>query len=278
MAMIRDLINQLTNNKVVYADVIDVCRGQASIKLVGSDSRLSNLDVVGGTVVAGDRVVILWDGKRPYVHIGTNVESAVSTVASASPTPEGALEELYLQEDAASAIKQYDVAGTEIAKFPITSAGFDDALLAAASGDIIIIPPATITGDHTIGDGIKVVGLSRYATILSGEITGGDGASIENLSVIRSDNSADTLVGVGSPSTGTFYINDCDVEVTQAGSGDAYGLSADADSTLIEAWNSFFSGDSGSGSGYGVYRDTGTSASANIYGGRVYGTTGSMSE
>jgi len=277
MAMLKDLINQLTNNKVVYAKIIDVTRGQASVKLVGSDARLSNLDVVGGTVVANQRVIILWDGKKPYVHVGANTESTVSTVAAASQVQDGALEQVYNQEDVTNTILLFDLSGTQIMKYPITATGFGDALTDAEPGDIISIPPATITGDHTIGDDIRVVGRSRYSSIFTGKITGGDGASIENLSIIRAINDSSALVGVSSPATGTFYINDCDIEVDQSGSGAAYALSADVADSIIEVWNSFLSANSDGGTGYGAYRN-GTSASAYIYGGRVYGSSGSVSE
>ena len=161
----------------------------------------------------------------------------------------------------------------KVAFYDPDSVGFDKALLAAEDGDIILIPPCSIADDHTMIAGVKVVGRSRYATILTGKITGADDASIENLSVIQSVNSAANLVGVCSPATGTFYINDCDIEVTQAGAGNAYGFSADVNNTLIEIWNSFISGDSTGGTGYAGYRDTGTSATAHIYGGRAYGST-----
>ena len=277
MAILKDLINQLANNKVVYAKIIDVSRGQASVRLIGSNAKLSNLDVVGGTVVADQRVVILWDGKKPYVHVGANVESAVSTVAAEEQEQGGALEEVYNQEDVTNTILLFDLSGTQIMKYPITSDGFDNSLSDSEPGDIISIPPAEISGDHTIGDDVRVVGRSRYASIFTGKITGGDGASIENLSVIRTANDSGTLIGVASPATGTFFINDCDIEVTQSGVGAAYALSADITDTIIEVWNSFLSGESTGGTGYGAYRN-GTSASAYIYGGRVYGSSGSVSE
>lgn len=152
---------------------------------------------------------------------------------------------------------------------------FGSAITAAGSGDIIEVSAGTITGDHTIPDGVRVVGRSRYATVFTGQITGGDGASIENLSIERSANDATTLIGVDSPGSGTFYIHNCDIEADQSGSGDAYGISADVNNTIIEVWNSYLYGNSGSGSGYGAYRDTGTSAAAYLYGGRCYGNAGS---
>ena len=175
-------------------------------------------------------------------------------------------------------ILRFDPTYTTVEQYPtelyeaVTATDLDNALADATSGDIILLPAGTIDGDHTMIAGVKVVGRSRYATILSGQITGANGASIENLSVIRSANSAANLIGVDAPAAGTFYISDCDIEVTQSGSGDAYGISADVNGTLIEVWNSFVSGDSTGGTGYGGYRDTGTSATAHFYGGRVYGS------
>jgi len=158
-------------------------------------------------------------------------------------------------------------------EFAITNSGFSSALSSAASGDVIIIPPCSISGDHTITDGVKVVGLSRWATILTGQITGGNGASIETLSIERSANDATTLIGVDSPASGTLYIRDCDIEADQSGSGDARGISADLNGTFIECWGCYLYGNSGSGTGYAAYRDTGTSAGLYIFGGRAEGST-----
>ena len=170
----------------------------------------------------------------------------------------------------------FDQSYNTVAQYPkgvydsITATDLDNALEDATSGDIILLPAVTIAGAHTVIAGVKVVGRSRYATILSGQITGASGASIENLSIIQSANSADNLVGVDSPAAGTFYINDCDIEITQAGAGNAYGLSVDVNGTTIEIWNSFVSGDSTGGDGYAGYRSDG---SAYFYGGRAYGST-----
>jgi len=169
-----------------------------------------------------------------------------------------------------NAIILYDSSLGNHKQFAISQAGFTAASASASANDVIFIPPATITGDHTITSSVKVIGLSRYASIFSGQITGGSGASIENLSIIRSLDSADNIVGVDSPASGTFYINDCDIEVTQAGAGDAYGLSVDVNGTTIEAWDSFISGSSVGGSGYAAYHANG---SAYFYGGRAYGST-----
>ena len=171
---------------------------------------------------------------------------------------------------ALNAILLYDTSLGNHKQFAISQAGFSAANASAGSGDIIFIPPTTITGTHTITAGAAVIGLSRYATIFSGQITGGVGSSIENLSLLQSVDSGDNIVGVDSPSSGTFYINGCDIKIVQAGAGDAYGLSVDVAGSIIEAWNCFISGSSTGGSGYSAYH---TDGSAYFYGGRAYGST-----
>lgn len=102
MSITAQLLNQLLLDKVVYADVIDAGNGQASVKLVGSSVRLSNLAVSGQAVSAGDRVVILWDGTRPYIHSGNAAPSASSTTRAAS-------EHGGLEEDPSTELGGYDV-------------------------------------------------------------------------------------------------------------------------------------------------------------------------
>jgi hypothetical protein len=163
-------------------------------------------------------------------------------------------------------------------EYAVTSSGLDAALSSATSGDVILLPAQDISGNHTITAGVKVVGYSRYATILTGQITGGASSAIENLSVIRTANSSDTLKGVVSPASGTFYINGCSIVSTQSGSGNSYAVSGENNSSTIEIWNSYMYGSSGSGTGYGTYRDSGTSASLYVFGGWVRGSTNPCSE
>lgn len=141
-------------------------------------------------------------------------------------------------------------------EFAITESGFSSALSAAGSGDVIVVPPCSISGDHTITDGVAVMGLSRWATVFTGQITGGDGASIENLSITRTANDSSNLIGVVGQSSGTFYVHDCHISIEQSGSGDARGISQAAAGT-VEVWSSYVSANSTSGSGYGSYRSAG---------------------
>lgn len=177
------------------------------------------------------------------------------------------------------AIWLLDSGGAAIKDYSADSSGFSSANADASSGDVIWIPPCTVAGNHTLTAGAKVVGASRYATIFSGQITGGASSSIENLSVTRAANDASTLKGVISPSSGTFYIHSCSITCTQSGAGDSYAVSAQTDGTIIEVWNTYLYGNAGGGgTGYGAYRDPGTSADLFIYGGRTRGSDSPCSE
>lgn len=176
--------------------------------------------------------------------------------------------------DLLATILLLDSGGAALRARAATSAGLTAILALAATGDIIWLPPATISGDQTVPAGVKVVGASRYASILSGETTLGAASTLENLSIVRSVDSASAHKGVIVGASGTAYLSNCDVEVTNAGAGGAYGVSVDGNGD-VECWSCYLYGNSGSGSGYAVYHGGG-SGSGYIYGGRAYGTTGSF--
>ena len=168
--------------------------------------------------------------------------------------------------------------GTTVDIFDGDDTGFVNANAGAASGDVLLLPAKTFTSTITITAGVKIVGWSRYTSILTGQITGAASSSIENLTVSRTANSGDTLKAVVGPASGTFYIHNCDVKANQSGAGDARGISAETNGTTVEAWNSYIYGNSGSGTGNGTWRDGATTAAIVIFGGRVYGNTNSCNE
>jgi hypothetical protein len=122
----------------------------------------------------------------------------------------------------------YDSGGLPVAEYAATSAGFDLALAAATSGDIVYLHSFTISGDHTIPDDITVMGMDRDRSILSGLITIGGNAAIDTLSIIRTANDANDLVGVkNTNSEEPAYIRNCTIDVRQSGAGNAYCIYAD---------------------------------------------------
>jgi hypothetical protein len=176
-------------------------------------------------------------------------------------------------------IWRINTAGVGITWYPGSDAGFTAANAGASASDVILLPPKTFTNTLTITAGAKVVGWSRFTTTLSGQITGGAGSSLENLTITRAANDGGTLIGVISPAAGIFYITGCDIVCTQSGGGDCYAVSAEDNGTIIEIWNSYLYGNAGGGgTGYGARRDGGTSADMFVYDSRVRGSTAECSE
>jgi len=152
-----------------------------------------------------------------------------------------------------------------------TAAGLDAALAAATSGDVILLPPQSISGNHTLTAGCSVVGYSRYSTKLTGQITMAATATLERLTVIRSANDSSNYKAVINQATGTSYIADCDIKVEQLGAGHAYAVALDGAGNL-ELWNCFTYGSSGGGTG-NAGKDGGGGGSIYSFGGRLYGST-----
>jgi carbonic anhydrase/acetyltransferase-like protein (isoleucine patch superfamily) len=173
----------------------------------------------------------------------------------------------------------YDESLEEVTVFNPTYAGLTGALAAADAGDAILYPNVTIVGNITLQDGVHLIGQSRELSILDGQITIGDEAGIENMSVITSGSSSGTLKGIVSVASKTFYIYDCDIVITQNGAGEAYAISCEHDSSYIYVYNSLLSGKAASsGDGYAVYKDPMTSATCYIFGGRAIGESTPFSE
>ena len=164
----------------------------------------------------------------------------------------------------------FDSGANPVAEFAATSAGFDLAIAAATSGDTIWLPSVTISGDHVLSAGIHHIGVSRFGSVLTGQITGGAGASLENCSVTRSANSASALYGIVAPATGTCYMAGVHVSATQAGAGNAAAIYAAAGGN-VEAWNcSLRAPAGGAGWHYGVYHVAGQ---VYVEGGVCHGAT-----
>jgi hypothetical protein len=173
--------------------------------------------------------------------------------------------------DDAYLIELYKNTTGKIKRYSFTAAGMTGALAAAASGDGITLPIGTLTGNYTMIAGVKVIGKSRFATILTGQITGAAEASVENLSITRTANDGNALSGIVGQASGTFYVHACHIKCTQSGAGTAAGVRQDAAGT-VEIWSTKLL--SGSvGSSYGSYRTAGAIV---IDGGATLGTTAAV--
>lgn len=167
----------------------------------------------------------------------------------------------------------YDAAKDTLSEYPATSAGLDDASGDASADDVIWIPTKTIDDNHTLTAEVHYVGLSRWATKLTGQITLANGTTLETMSIIRTANDASDLKGVVSPPSGTpsAKLRDCTITCTQSGAGGAYAVNFEGN-TDVEVWNCYLDGSSTGGNGYACNMQSGT-GNAYIYGGRCVGST-----
>jgi len=168
-----------------------------------------------------------------------------------------------------NAILLFDSGGAILQEYEATAVGLGDAIADAASGDVIWLPAVQISGDFTIPAGVHVIGVSRYASQILGEVTLEAGATLEHLTVSHTDSTAGTIYGVIGPqaSTGTVKISNCDITVTNNGAGDAIGVFLDQDTTIMEVWISSIYALSVGGDGYAGYRAPATTAAMYIFNG-----------
>jgi len=148
-----------------------------------------------------------------------------------------------------SGIALYHASGSAAQSFTADSTGLDDASAAASSGDVIWIPPATITGNHTLAAGVEYVGAGRSNTILTGQITGANNSTMRNLSITRAASSAAAVIGL-LLATGTFNVYSCTISATNSGAGDAVGVKATGGTLAL--YECAVSGTAATGGGYGT--------------------------
>jgi hypothetical protein len=121
-------------------------------------------------------------------------------------------------------------------------AGIALALAAAQIGDIIWLPAGSFITNIVMLEGIEVRGMGVDKTIIFGQVTGAERATLSGLTVVRNETTAGTLYGVLAPATGEydvdpnvrtcFQVIDVAIKVVNGGTGNAYGFSTEAGGEL----------------------------------------------
>ena len=149
----------------------------------------------------------------------------------------------------------YDSGGNPVEGYAATSAGLDLASAAASAGDAIWFPPIPITVYHILAAGVHYIGIYRGASQLTGQITGGDGTTLENLSIIRSEDDAGAIYGLVEGAGGiTMNLINVTIDVANA-TGVAYAVYM-ANGGRIDAYDTELLAETGS-AGYSVYVSSG---------------------
>ncbi len=119
------------------------------------------------------------------------------------------------------------VSESGVTRYSVDDTGLAAAISDSTNGDTIIIPPGTYSDDITIPDGVAIVGQSGRTVILTGQVTLGSNSAVQNLSIIRSEETSDNVYGILAPSSGGVgYLRDCTIRVENNGTGGGYGILA----------------------------------------------------
>lgn len=169
-------------------------------------------------------------------------------------------------------ILRFSTGRIQVTQYPGTAAGMTNAIAQAVTDDVYWMPNRTITGNYTLPADTDWIGINKYGAKLTGQITLSDNNSIINLSVVRNADSVDDLKGVVAPGSGTGYIKNCLISVTQIGTGGAYTVNIEGNGH-IETMESYLLAASTGGNGYAVYHvGGGATGNSYQYGGRGYGS------
>jgi len=121
---------------------------------------------------------------------------------------------------AGNVVLLFSADGAALAEYALTDGGLTSALAAMSSGDVVKLPPCSISGAHTVPAGGTLEGCGE-ASILTGALTLGAGARAQNLQVLLDEDDAGEVVGVTTSGSGDpALLRDCRIDVTNA-TGDA---------------------------------------------------------
>jgi hypothetical protein len=236
----------------VPATVVDLFYGRASVKLSGNGALMRRLEIVGGPVSVGQRVKVDF----------TTPEPTVVAVGQEGLTVEDMEDWLRKNKDMAwgsAGLTQITISlyhdGSLFSMYESSVSGLGQAIADSEAGDAIWLPEVDLEGDFTLMPETDLVGISSRQSIIRGTIYQDIGCTLENLTVIRADNSGADVeaVEVVSPtidSDSPSKIKGCEIYGFQCGAGNATGILISGAACRLVVENTTIEGDSKSGLGY----------------------------
>lgn len=239
--------NSVRQGRILPATVIDVFYNKATVRLSHTGALMRGLQIVGGPVKAGDTV---------NVDFTTSVPSVVAVGAEwlSQSDLDNALKkfgEQNLGQDVQITIVLFSGGGS-VEMYPPSSDGLQSALTDAASGDVIYLPDVDITGDFEIPSGVCLSGISSRQTIIRGELTFNPGVMIENMTVVRAEDTETEFSTIEAQGVGTqAYIRNCEIHAYNCtGSGRVNAVHLPASTDLLVIQNTTIIADAPSGTAY----------------------------
>lgn len=229
----RSIKNVTRTGNLFPATVIDAGGGTATVRLSNSGAIYRNLNVVGGTVKKGDFCYVDFSAYTPIVLAqGNTSTTTVSSTKVKKPSRAGIGSKTNgVTSGSSSGTGEYGIFlygyGTIKTSYPATSEGMTNALSEASSTDVIYLPNCSIDGDYEIPDGVHLIGMSRYGSSLTGDITLIGNNYIENLTISGSSSGPKLEI------SGSSTVKNSDIK--QYGTGPSVLVSGGA-STMRECY------------------------------------------
>lgn len=127
---------------------------------------------------------------------------------------------------AGNKVLRFDKEVTALVEYAKSAAGAAAALAAAATGDIVELPPGVYTGDLSIPAGVTLLGQGWANTTIVGKVTLADGACIIGLAVATSESSTGKICAVSGPDSGSASAILVKATCENTGAGTAYAVCA----------------------------------------------------
>jgi len=125
---------------------------------------------------------------------------------------------------AGNKVLRFDKENAALVEYAKTAAGAAAALAAAATGDIVELPPGVYTGDLSVPAGVTLLGHGWTNTTIVGKVVLADGACIANLAIATSESSAGKVRALSGPDTGSASVMMVSATSVNTGAGTAYAL------------------------------------------------------
>jgi hypothetical protein len=203
----------------IPATVVDINGNRASAQLAGRGAIYRNLEVIGGPAKVGDFCHVDMTTPEPTIVMTSKtwlteeeMNRALRRLSSGMGRGTFDIDQIWVFSSSAGATG-----------YPRTGAGFSDALSGSSPGSSILIPNGIITGVFVLPEGIEVSGMGRNVTSISGQVTGADQSSINNLAVEFRTTTSELTYAVIGPTSGNFLIDHCICQACNQGNSLTYG-------------------------------------------------------
>jgi hypothetical protein len=238
----------------VPATVVDLFYGRASVKLSGNGALMRRLEIIGGPVSVGQKVRVDF----------TTPEPTVVAVGQEGLTVQDMEDWLRRNQDMAwgsAGLTQITISlyhdGALYSMYESSSSGLGQAITDSLAGDAIWLPEVDLEGDFSLIANTALVGISSMKSIIRGTVYIDANCSLENLSVIKQENSASLIKAVSAtvtespaPDIVKAKIKGCEIMGFQCGTGEVNTIYTDDGAVELDIENSTIIADSVGGEAY----------------------------